>query len=332
MKLITCASYYATGSSAVMDYVREFDNVKNISNYEFRFIHDPDGIAELEYNLVENFNRHNSGHAIKRYKRLVDYYANHWYVKRYEPFFNNKWKTLSYEYIDALTDFTFNGSWQYDYYDKGNIQEFMLKLPGRVLKKLLWSNSETGFDILKNEITYCSHPSEEKFLECTRNYTTKLINEANIENKEFIALDQIMPSSNFARHIRYFDNIKIILVERDPRDVFYIAKYIYKSGIVPKQVDKFCDWYKYVRSSKENVDSEVLLKIQFEDLVYHYEETTSIINNWLGLDSKNHINEKKFFNPDISIKNTRLWKRYEEYADEADYIAKNLPEYLYYNY
>ena len=70
MKVITCASYYGTGSSAISDYISEFKGVKSLTDYEFRFAHDPDGLSELEYNLVENFNRHNSGHALKRYKKL----------------------------------------------------------------------------------------------------------------------------------------------------------------------------------------------------------------------------------------------------------------------
>ena len=74
MKFISCASYYGSGSSAITDFVSEFSSVYSFTDEEFRFIQDPDGIADLEYNLVENFNRHNSGHAIKRYIKLVDFY------------------------------------------------------------------------------------------------------------------------------------------------------------------------------------------------------------------------------------------------------------------
>ena len=77
MNTITVCSYYGTGSSAITDLISEFDNVTSLTNFEFRFAHDPDGLSELEYNLVENFNRHNSGHALKRYKKFVDYYSSH---------------------------------------------------------------------------------------------------------------------------------------------------------------------------------------------------------------------------------------------------------------
>ena len=66
MRFITCASYYGSGSSAITDFVSEFRTVYSFTNEEFRFVQDPDGVADLEYHLVENFNRHNSGHAIKR--------------------------------------------------------------------------------------------------------------------------------------------------------------------------------------------------------------------------------------------------------------------------
>ena len=62
MRFISCASYYGSGSSAITDFVSEFDSVYSFTDEEFRFVQDPDGISDLEYNLVENFNRHNSGH------------------------------------------------------------------------------------------------------------------------------------------------------------------------------------------------------------------------------------------------------------------------------
>lgn len=331
MTTITCASYYGSGSSAVTDYISEFSGVKSLTDYEFRFAHDPDGLSELEYNLVENFNRHNSGHALKRYKKLVDYYGNHLLVKRYEPFFNNKWKELSYQYINDLTDFKFKGCWQFDYYDKGSWFEFWHKLPNRIINKLFHKKSESNYGTMKNCITYCSHPSEEKFLECTRRYTDALLHEANIENFPFLMVDQMLPSSNIERHMRYFSNIKAIVVDRDPRDVYYEAKYILKNEMLPSDIEKFCQWFAYIRASRnvENWNSDKILFIQFENLIYNYEETTERIQRWIGLDEKNHIKPKTYFNPAISIKNTRFWRQHPEYLLEAKEIAKRLPQYLY---
>ena len=73
MKIITCAGYLGTGSSAVTDLFSEYSNCSSIGNYEVRFLHDPNGIRDLEYNIVQNNNRHNTSNAIKNFIK----YTNH---------------------------------------------------------------------------------------------------------------------------------------------------------------------------------------------------------------------------------------------------------------
>ena len=49
MKKVTCISYHGTGSGAVDDLLKEFDNfASGPSEFEFRLLHDPDGISEYE--------------------------------------------------------------------------------------------------------------------------------------------------------------------------------------------------------------------------------------------------------------------------------------------
>ena len=64
--ILTVTGCYSTGSSAVTDLVKECRDVYCKDDYEVRFAYDPDGIADLEYHLVENPNRHNTSHAIKK--------------------------------------------------------------------------------------------------------------------------------------------------------------------------------------------------------------------------------------------------------------------------
>ena len=49
--ILTTTGCYGTGSSAVTDLIREFNCVDCKGEYEVRFIHDPDGISDLEYNI-----------------------------------------------------------------------------------------------------------------------------------------------------------------------------------------------------------------------------------------------------------------------------------------
>lgn len=331
MKVITCTGYYGTGSSAITDFFSEFENVCSLSRVEFRFLYDPSGVSDLEYNLVENHNRHNSGHALKKYQKLVDFYAGNKIMKRYEPFFQNHWKETSYKYIEELKDFEYHGWWQFDLLDRGTFFYYRKLLINKILKKTIWKNKLWQRNSLPNEITYCSRPTYESFLNSTKNYVKELLSYANSENKEFLMVDQIVPSSNIARYTKFFDDIKVFLVERDPRDIYILEKKVWNSCIVAAEnVEVFCKWYKYTRAHRKTEQFEKNVKlIYFEDLIYNYDKTTKEIMEWTGLKAENHIHAKEKFNPNISQKGTKSWEKYTEFADDVKYIEKELSEYLY---
>lgn len=331
MRIISCSSYYGTGSSAVTDYITEFDTVKSLGEYEIRILHDTDGIADLQYHLVENHNRHNSGHAIKRFKKLVDFYAGNRFFKRYEPFFNNRWKEISYQYIDSLVDFTFRGWWQYDLLDRGVTYYYYKLLINKLYKLTIGRNNETVLNVLPNEITYCSHPTKEEFVEKTKRYLKELMEAANPEGAPFLMVDQLLPSSEIWRFLPYFEDIRTVVVERDPRDLYILEKYIWKGNVIPTDnVETFCKWYRYTRAHRktEAYDSERVMLIRFEDLIYHYEETTAELRQWLGLKEEDHTHKFQKLNPAKSMKNTRLWTKYD-IGEDLKVIETELAEYLY---
>ena len=296
MRFISCASYYGSGSSAITDFVSEFDTVYSFTDEEFRFVQDPDGVSDLEYNLVENFNRHNSGHAIKRYKKLVDFYCGNMFGKKYEKFFHGNWKKYSEKYIDDLTDFTYHGWWQYDLMDKGEFFYFRKRILNKILRMTVWRNQpERTLNTMKNEITYCAHPSEEKFLNCTKMYIEDLFGSV-CRGANTVMVDQIVPPTNLKRYLRYFNDIKVFVVDRDPRDIFVLEKYVWKDGVIPNNVEDFCKWFKYTRAHRktELFDDKRVCFIQFEDMVYKYDETTKKIANWLGFELKEQTKKKQY--------------------------------------
>lgn len=334
MRFLSCASYYGTGSSAVTDLISEYEGIFDFTNEEFRFIQDPDGIAELEYNLIENHNRHNSGHALKRYKKLVDFYCGSIiFGKKYEGFFHGNWKKYSYEYIDALTDLTYHGHWVYDYYDRGRLYHFWKRFPNKVLSKTIWrKHPERQLNNMKHEITYCSAPSEEKFLRLTRKYIEDLFGSVS-GGAETIMVDQLVPPSNLKRFLRYFNDLQVIVVDRDPRDVWVLEKYVWKDGVIPNEdVETFCKWFRYTRNhrKKEQFDTDSVLLIQFEDLIFHYDEMVSRIEQWAHLSPEDHTKPRSRFDPSKSVKNTQTWLRLPGIPEsEIAYIERMLSEYLY---
>jgi len=69
--------------------------------------------------------------------------------------------------------------------------------------------------------------------------------------------------------------------------------------------------------------------LRFEDLIYKYNKTTSIIKEFLEFSEEEHVVPEQYFDPSISIKNTRLWEKLNGHKDEVEYIQKTLPQYLY---
>ena len=331
MRFITCASYYGTGSSAVTDFVSEFDNIAKFGDEEFRFVHDPDGIADLEYNLVENFNRHNSGHAIKRYKKLVEYYKGNILSRKFSGIFGDAWEKYSKEYIDNLTDFTYHGWWQYDLLDRGPVFLFRKRIVNKLLHLTVWRNDpDRTLNTMKKEITYCAHPSEDKFIHFTKEYIEKLFDSVR-GDKEIVMADQIVPSSNTERYLRYFNDIQVVIVDRDPRDIFLLEKYHWKDGIIPTDIETFCKWFLYTREDGKHreIQNDRIHYLQFEDMIYHYDETADKLIKWLGLKPEWHTSKQKYFCPDKSIKNTRLWEKEKCDLSEVRYIEEHLKNYLY---
>lgn len=328
MKIITCASYYGSGSSALTDLVSEYDSVKDLSDFEFRFLHDMDGVRDLEYYLTQNHNRHNSGHAIKRFAKLSKFNFGNFLSRKYSGYFEgNDYQRITQEYIEGLTDFKYNGWWFYDLYDKGTGVYYIYQAFNHIFRKL----HTDSIRILKNEWTYCSHPDSQKFLDMTKAYVSRLMRALNKEGKEYLEIDQIVPSSNLKDILRYFDDeIFVFVVDRDPRDVFLSEKYYWKERICPSDAGLFCKWFAYAREEGNSISEDLpnVFKIHFEDLIYKYDETVEFIEKVTGLRPGSHIWKFEKLNPKRSVVNTRLW---EKHSDKGDIriIEKRLEKYLY---
>lgn len=326
-KLISCASYYGSGSSAVTDLIGEYKGIKSLTEYEFRFLHDIDGVMDLEYHLVMNPNRHNSGHALKRFWKLAQFNAGNRWDRRYSAFLGEAYITCTKEYVEALTDLKFPGYWFMDLYDRGKFFYYYKSIEGKLANLFRVKN----YSKIPGEITYCSHPTEERFLELTRKYVSGIIQAANPEDADYLMMDQLTPSSNVNRCLRYFDeDIRTVIVDRDPRDIFVINKTVWKTTIVPTNPVDFCKWYGYTHgcAKDQTIDEKRVVKIQFEDLVYRYHETVDRIERFIGLTPETHIRPFAGMNPKRSVNNTWLFKNYEE-QDEIQYIEEHLKEYLY---
>lgn len=325
IKKIACVGYHATGAGVIDDLFREFDNVSQ-GQYEVecRVLQDPDGISDLEYNLVENPHRLNSGFAIKRFLKYVQR------TKRsYRKIFGNQWIPLSEKYAESIAKINYNGYWHGDIWLLNPILQYyhlfrraMSKVAPKKLKKKSYYNYFPKLN------TYHAMESEEDFLRKSRDYLDALCEAMNVENKEFVMLDQLYSPGNIARYERYVRDTKVIIVDRDPRDV-YIFQQLIKEHTLPKDPKEFCTVYRDTREKISVGNPDTTLYVTFEDMIFYYDENVKRVMDFVGLDEKNHILKKKRFDPAISVKNTRLWEKHQEYAEAVKIIEKELPEFLY---
>lgn len=331
MKLLTCASYYCTGSSAVTDLINECDNVHFMGDYEFRFIQDPHGICDLEYNLVLNNHRHNSGYAIKQYEKMVNFLNGNRIIKKYNQFFGEKWIEYSNEYVKNLIAVEYKGYWHQDLYDKGMIAYILERVLNKLMHSVFHIDSDRNYTLFMNKTTnYATFPLED-FYFYTREYIDKLFEYANDDKKEYIMIDQAVPASNTMHYLRFFNDLKVICVDRDPRDIYILEKEVYHGAIVPRDVKSFCIWYKATRSHRkyEKDDPTKIMRINFEDLIYDYEKTSGNILSFCGIGPEHHTMKMTRLIPEKSKRNTMVYRRFLNYKEDVRIIEHELKEYLY---
>lgn len=330
-KVLSCASFGSSGSGVVTDYLMEFSNIYNPGDYEFRFLQDYGGITTLEDCLVHSHHRLNSDIAIQLFMKYVDYQCGDIFNKRYNRFFKDKFGKISKHFLQKIVEVKWDGYWEeYQILSPPYESIFKYKIFPRILR-LLHGNKGYIAKYVPRRNMYFSNPSEEYFVSCVKEYIDELLTVLDAEHQyHYIYLDQLLPPDNINRYFKYFDDLHVIVVDRDPRD-YYIENVLkLGEGWVPKDVDKFITLYKGIRKKIDiATDDSRILRIQFEDTIYHYEDFSEKINSFLGLSENYHVKNKEFFNPNKSRLNTQLWNKSSIDYAVIKRIENELSEYCY---
>ena len=332
-KIIVPTGYMGSGSSAITDLISEFKDCQNEhKDYEYVFLHSPNGLFDLEDKLLRGNNAIRSDEAIRSFEEQMHKFYNKkfWWIGNYERIIGPKFKDLTDKFIDNIQEYNFEGFWYT--HEEVNFKMF-IKLLLRKPFKLLVKDKQKFKPILRyDDGMRISFIKKDDFYKCAHDYIYDVVNYIG-KGKKNIILDQFLLPFNLYRVDNYFDDaLKVIVVERDPRDVYILNKYIWPERNLcvpmPKDVNEFCKFYKGMRESEIACNSDKVLRIKFEDLIYNYDNEVTKIIKFLGFTKADHINKKKRFNPDLSIENTQLFRK-EEYIEEIKIIEKELKDYLY---
>ena len=152
------------------------------------------------------------------------------------------------------------------------------------------------------------------------------------DSKKTVVINQAFPADRPEFSFPYFKDPKAICVSRDPRDMYLLAKSVakHKARFIPTDsVDDFIVYYKTIMSNitQDELNKRNILRINFEDLIYKYPETIAKIAEFTGI--SNHTEPLRYFNPEISIRNTNLRKKFPQYRLDIDKIEQALGTWLY---
>ena len=323
-KFLDISGYIVSGKTAYSDLIREFSGYHvPPAEFEFELIRIQGGVRDLESALVEDWSPIRADAAIRRFKRVIARLGTvggignirSWFSSAgwsYDRAYEGKFTELSKSFLQKMVLATWKTNWPYPRSDLSGMELFIRKIQNYLGIKTAWD-----FDI--------SLASSTNFLNDVQDYLSKVLIIGVPENTNTVVTHNAIEPFNPTRGLRYLPRFKCIIIDRDPRDAF-VAMYPHKHLAlnVKDFISRFLEYRKQAERFTENHD--LVLRLKFEDLIFDYEKTLEIIYQFLGETKSIHVLKKKYFDPEISIKNTGIWKSYHSLG-EIDLIKSMLPNY-----
>lgn len=319
--------YTYTGSGAYIDLLKEYREVELLTedDFEFSYVYRTDGIIDLQFHLQECVRKDIDGDlAVYRFLRQV--HSESGSKSRIQRLTRGRYATMSEEYINALTSV----KWLFRRVREFRTGSYVKALNGRIRYRIQrFLNKKCNHYVSafpEVEFRLCSYP--EDFQEKSRAYIMGLLEAMRKTDSPILAVDQPFLPTNPTSCFPFFDDPMAIVVDRDPRDLFLMYKKVcFARGHLTDDVENFIKYYQQTRKNISHDPSDRILRLNFEDLIYKYEDTIGRIERFLGI--REHAFPKKFFNPEVSINNTQLILKYPEEKDNICRIEECLTEYLY---
>ena len=321
--IIGTAGFSWSGSSAATDYLKEFDENQVYDNFEFIIAYHPDGLSDLDYNLNIACNKFlSSNTAIHRFRKIAKHLLG-------KPT-NGKIVNITEQFIDSITQVKWTGCAQgQNLYHNETVYNILSPYTYKFLRRLPVKFCKTIRLYPISTIEFSVRP--ENFIENCHIYTESILNSLGLDTSKNIVLDQPFSGNNPVASLKYYRDAKAIVVDRDPRELYLLAKcYFPKTSYqVPyDNVEDFISYYgnmhKVISESIANPD---VLYLKFEDMVYNYEKTTKKIREFLKLGENHH--KKMYFDPGKSMANTQLFRKCADYKDDIKKIEESLTEYIF---
>lgn len=328
-KTFGACGFIGTGSSAVSDILKEFEENQALDKLEFKLAYQTDGLQSLKYHLTEGNMKYESGMAaLRRFERLCYGFPG----KAYKKLVGEEFERIVNDYLDSIIQVRWRGIGA-----DPAIEPFRLRVANkmrrfnifRYLRKIEKKTGKEPSIYPFQDVYFSVYPDD--FDNKSKEFVMSLLRNMGWDGKRNIVLDQPFAGNRPLAAFPFFENPKAIIVDRDPRDYYLLyATIYYEKGWRQSPVNSVKDFiscYRRLREKATYDNSKDVLRINFEELVYNYEDTLELIKDFCGL--ANHSKKGKFFKPEMSAKNTQLFKKYPEFSEEIKMIEEELTEYLF---
>lgn len=326
--IVAVTGYHGTGSSAVLDLLVEYEGCSEcgLRSYEHVPLYFPNGLFDLEHKLLLGNDPHRSDEAIKSFRGAM-YELNRQkfgWMGTYQQYFGNAFKDNVDEFIANITQFKCNGLW-YNYYKRGNLTP--VKLLKDCIKTLIPGREIYGDfgreppQLLKQELEI-SFVTEQEFFSHAKRFVRNYCDMVNRDNVPTLLIDHLLFPHNAYKVEKYFDDdFRLIVVDRDVRDLFVLCKYVWAGmgfdSPYPTEAEAFLQHRINMKRAERRTDDPRVLYINFEDLIYRYDETVAQIEKFVGLTPEQHLHPRTRFIPENSINNTQNFRIEEAWENEV---------------
>lgn len=339
---LAVTGYYGTGSSAAIDYLSDIDGVAlcpDIDEYEHNIFYQQGGLYELGAILMHANSPYNSDAAISQFvdavKREND--NNFGAFGSYKFLFGDEFADISSDFLKAISR---SSSWRSQ---PKCVRFSLVKAILQIGAYIVWRRPIAKLGrkyVYDRNKFYFAMPSSEEFRDAARKYTSAYFDMcARHRNPEVRLFDHVIWPQQYKLIDDYFDeSFRLIVVKRDPRDVYLLNKYFWHvpplnfvPPYYPTDVKLFVEtWKSVIVPPSDSINQSQVLFIDFEDLVYRYDHMQSKMAEFLGIDTlARKEGAPVLFDPKQSIENTQIFNANPEWLSEVSLIERELPEYLY---
>ncbi len=323
MKTVIVLGIKNSGSGCIYDYLScRKDFLSPFGSSEFHLCSDPMGIHNIYINCFENFSFFNPSNSMNDFLKYVESYQDFIVYPKWgegSRLFKNKFLDSSKEYIDKITKVLYYGNPEFSNFKINKIDDFYLRLKKK-----------------KSNFYPIRIPTDKTvFLKESRIFVKKVI-EKNLNKKikknQNVVLNQASNIFDPVRSSQYFENSKIIIVTRDPRDIFSSMKTRESKGAPSYDVRLFCDWFLECFNNltfKKKLKNKKILNIKFENFVREFEKQNKILCKFLNIKEKYRFKKNCGIVFDINKSKKNIYKS-KQFLTKYEYnlIESKLRKYL----